>query len=65
MRTSLGLWCGLMAAVVAAAYGDQTPHCVGGTNFVQDLSNGSVIMIIDDWSNVPSVMAYRGDGDHR
>lgn len=36
-------------------------HSLAGGNLAQDWSNTSLITADDDWSNVPSIVGYRGD----
>src|SRR5687768_12904373 len=36
-------------------------HKLGVSNFYQDWSNTSLITTAGDWSNVPSIMGFRGD----
>jgi hypothetical protein len=40
---------------------DATYHVLSNGNFSQDWSNTSLITTNDDWSNVPSIIGYRGD----
>lgn len=46
----------------ALAHADNTYHVLADGSFSQDWSNTSMITVNDDWSGVPSIMAYRGDG---
>lgn len=37
-------------------------HALSTSNFTQDWTNTGLITANDDWSGVPSIMGYRGDG---
>jgi len=39
-----------------------TAHSLAGSNFSQDWSNTGLITTNNDWSNVPSIIGYRGEG---
>jgi hypothetical protein len=41
---------------------DSTYHLLSAGAFTQDWSNTGLITANDDWSNVPSMIGYRGDG---
>ncbi len=45
-----------------AAWGSITPHSLAGGDFSQDWTNIGLITTDDDWSGVPSIVGYRGDG---
>lgn len=67
MKTSK-MFCGLMALVsafvaVPAGYADDVAyHNLAAGAFFQDWSNTGLITANDDWSNVPSIIGYLGDG---
>lgn len=58
-KTWLG-GCLLLAA--APAFADATYHSLEGGDFQQDWSNAALITANDDWSGVPSIIGFRGDG---
>ena len=41
---------------------DATYHILANGNFSQDWSDTSLITTNDDWSGVPSIVGFRGDG---
>jgi hypothetical protein len=55
-RTALVALCSLTAI---AAIGDTTPQSLP---FSQNWSNTGLITTSDDWSGVPGIIGYRGDG---
>lgn len=45
----------------APAFATTTLHSLAGGNFSQDWTNAALISTNNDWSGVPSIVAYRGD----
>ncbi len=50
----------LLAAPLAQA--DSTPHVLADGDFFQDWSDAGLITASDNWSGVPSIVGFRGDG---
>jgi len=56
---AFGVAASTLVVVPLVAHADQNP---GSLPFTQDWSNSSLITTSDDWSGVPSIVGYRGDG---
>ncbi|HWS27315.1 MAG TPA: Calx-beta domain-containing protein [Xanthomonadales bacterium] len=52
----------LLLAATGPAWADNTYHNLEAGAFAQDWSNAALITANDNWSGVPSVIGYRGDG---
>jgi hypothetical protein len=61
-RSTLGtisLWIAALALGIQPALADGTAQALP---FAQDWSNTGLITTSDDWSGVPGILGYRGDG---
>jgi endonuclease I len=56
------LRCIASAFTVSFAIADTTPHSLSGGPFSQNWSNVGLITADDNWSGVPCITGYRGDG---
>ncbi len=59
---AIGAMAVLLCAVSSSALADASYHSLAGGDFVQDWSDAALITSTDDWSGVPSIVGYRGDG---
>ncbi|WP_407526689.1 Ig-like domain-containing protein [Lacibacter sp. MH-610] len=51
----------LIFTIIALGSKAQTYHLLSGGTFSQNWTNTSLITVNDNWSNVPSMIGYRGD----
>jgi hypothetical protein len=52
----------LVACGATSAFANSTPHVLTAGAFVQNWTNTGLISVDDNWTNVPAIVGYRGDG---